>query len=245
MTERIAKLQAQVVSLYSDENKSIREISELLGINLKTVRRVLKTNHVSVKGSKKNLLGNRYGRLEVVKYIGNDNSQKAMWECWCKCGNKTNARASDLTSGKIKSCGCYRLETSRENVLKAHMKYPKSYGFKGIGDIPGGYLSRMKHRAFIRQLEYSISKEYLWDLFLTQDKKCAMTGLDIGFGKWKDGLQGKSTASLDRIDSTEGYVEGNVQWVHKDINNIKQDYTVSKFLNYCKLVIDYEKNKHS
>ena len=239
MTERITKLQGQIISLYRDEHKSISEIGALVGVNIKTVRRVLSRNSIPIKGSKKNMIGNRYGRLEVIKYLHNDNFQKAMWECWCDCGGKAIARTSDLTSGKIKSCGCYHSETSRENVKKSHLKYPRSYRFSGVGDISGWYLSSIKNRAFSKGLECSVSKEYLWNLYLKQNKKCNLTGLDIVFRKKK----GPQTASLDRIDSLKGYTEDNVQWVHKDINNIKQDYSLIEFVNYCKLVIDYENKK--
>lgn len=37
------------------------------------------------------------------------------------------------------------------------------------------------------------------------------------------------TASLDRIDSTKGYVEENVQWVHKDVNFMKSNLTEQRF----------------
>ena len=85
----------------------------------------------------------------------------------------------------------------------------------------------------------------MWDLYLKQNKKCALTGLDICFGIYgNDKLGGTrpQTASLDRIDSTKGYLVGNVQWVHKDINNIKQDYSVDELIEYCDLIIKH-KNK--
>lgn len=49
------------------------------------------------------------------------------------------------------------------------------------------------------------------------------------------------TASLDRIDSSKGYLENNVQWVHKDINWMKQDYSHEEFLQYCKLIYENKK----
>jgi hypothetical protein len=244
MTERILKLKDEAVGRYG-RRETIAVIASALQINIKTVRRLLRNSGVEIRGSKKNLIGQPFERLSVVRYVGVDKSQKCLWECDCICGNKTIVRGSDLISRKVKSCGCYHSETSRENIKASHKKYPKSYGFKGIGDIPGGYLSRIKHGAFIRNFEYSVSKEYLWDLFLKQNRKCAMTGLDLTFGKWNGGTKENGTASLDRIDSSRGYVGGNVQWVHKDINNIKQDYNLSEFLGYCKLVTDYEKRKHT
>jgi hypothetical protein len=44
------------------------------------------------------------------------------------------------------------------------------------------------------------------------------------------------TASVDRIDSSKDYVEGNVQWLHKDINRMKWDLDTDKFIELCKLV---------
>jgi hypothetical protein len=38
-----------------------------------------------------------------------------------------------------------------------------------------------------------------------------------------DGLHG--TARLDMIDPAKGYVEGNVQWIHKDIQAMKGDFS--------------------
>lgn len=52
-------------------------------------------------------------------------------------------------------------------------------------------------------------------------------------------------ASLDRIDSKKDYTIDNVQWVHKDLNYMKQDFTEEEFINYCKLVVNYALNKPS
>lgn len=46
------------------------------------------------------------------------------------------------------------------------------------------------------------------------------------------------TASLDRIDSSKGYIKGNIQWVHKDINKMKNNYNQAYFINLCALVVD-------
>ena|ERR1035437_228002 len=242
-TKRIIELQPKIIDYYLIDKKTIKDISFLCGIKVETARKVLRYNNIEIRGSKKNLINEIFDRLKVIRFTKLDNSQKAMWECLCECGNKTEVRGSDLISKKVKSCGCYHSETSKENIKLAHKKYPKSYGFKGIEDLSGGYLSQIKHGAFIRGFEYSISKEYLWDLFLKQNRKCALTGLDIYFGIYGNKKQNggrNQTASLDRVDSTRGYVEGNVQWVHKDINNIKQDYSMKELLNYCKLI--YEKH---
>ena len=38
------------------------------------------------------------------------------------------------------------------------------------------------------------------------------------------------------IDSTKGYIVGNIQWVHKDINIMKNDLDLDSFIYYCRLV---------
>ena len=45
-----------------------------------------------------------------------------------------------------------------------------------------------------------------------------------------------TTASLDRIDSSKGYVIGNVQWVHKDINIMKNKFDNQYFIDMCKKI---------
>lgn len=47
------------------------------------------------------------------------------------------------------------------------------------------------------------------------------------------------TASLDRIDSQQGYNSNNIQFVHKDVNMIKQIYTQDYFIKMCKLVAEH------
>jgi len=49
-----------------------------------------------------------------------------------------------------------------------------------------------------------------------------------------------TTASVDRIDSSIGYVMGNIQWVHKDINKMKSDFSQELFIAWCGLVASHQ-----
>ena len=73
--------------------------------------------------------------------------------------------------------------------------------------------------------------EYAWDLFLKQNRQCALTGLPLTIA-----MHGNGNASLDRIDSLLGYEEGNVQWVHKHINLMKNALDENYFIKMCSLV---------
>lgn len=95
-----------------------------------------------------------------------------------------------------------------------------------------------------RGVVFSISMEYAWSLYEKQNKKCVLSGLSLVFAKTKKGHStGETSASLDRIDSKEGYVEGNVQWLHKWVNLMKSDFSQEEFIQYCKLIVEENEKK--
>ena len=88
-----------------------------------------------------------------------------------------------------------------------------------------------------RELPLTITIEEAWTQFLAQDRRCALTGVRLTFG---DGVRDPArTASLDRIDSSKGYVLGNFQWVSKPINRMKWDLRGDDFVSLCRAVADY------
>lgn len=112
----------------------------------------------------------------------------------------------------------------------------------GCGDISGAYLGSLCRSADVRKLDFVITIEYMWHLFLQQNRKCFFTGLPLVFVDRYNINCTKQTASLDRIDSNKGYIEGNVQWVHKDINHMKHRLQDTRFIELCKLVADNHKD---
>lgn len=67
----------------------------------------------------------------------------------------------------------------------------------------------------------------MWNLFLKQDRKCALSGEPIQFSSKVHKFD--RTDSMDRIDSSKGYTRENVQWLHKHVNLMKWDFTVERF----------------
>jgi hypothetical protein len=87
----------------------------------------------------------------------------------------------------------------------------------------------------MRGLPFEVDAEYLSHLYESQKGKCAISGLPIPLHlKVRGGLYGD--ASVDRIDNRLGYVRGNVQWVHKDINCMKSDMSLQSFIELCDAV---------
>ena len=63
------------------------------------------------------LLGKKFGRLLVIKDLGND-KYGSLWECLCDCGNIVDMNGGTLNGGNIKSCGCLHQENIENNLFK-------------------------------------------------------------------------------------------------------------------------------
>lgn len=156
---------------------------------------------------------------------------KLMWACECVCGNYVVAREDRIALNITRSCGCKSL--SRKNGSDHHL-------WKGCGGLDGSYMSMVKNNANTRGHEFNITAEYAWNLFIQQDHRCAMSGRVITITTRRQKALGlEQTASIDRIDSSKGYVEGNVWWVHKDINFMKQEYPLDYFVGLCKDIVNH------
>ncbi len=175
-------------------------------------------------------VGNRYGRLTVVEHTGNNNRGLKLWRCSCDCGGDLIIAGFYLRQGRRVSCGCIdRRKRGHEN-----------YHWTGHGEISGSYWHRLKSGAKARNLLFEITKSEMWELFLIQERKCKLSGIDLRMCPSDADTRADlklQTASLDRVDSTIGYVSSNVQWVHKDINMMKQSFSEEYFIRLCGLVV--------
>lgn len=95
------------------------------------------------------------------------------------------------------------------------------------GTISNKRQSAMK-RAKRDGLEFSLTTDFLHSLWQKQKGKCALTSVDMGFigQKWL-------SPSIDRIDSTKGYTEDNVQWVCWRANDAKSNMKNEDFITMC------------
>jgi hypothetical protein len=205
-------------------------------------------NKYGIKNSKnknsknkiKSTIGNKYNRWTVLNYIGDTETSNGILNCKCECGTEQNVRYYDLISGQTKGCNsCSRIERSK-NCGKYERKIGKeNWKFNGHEKISGHYWSVVKNRAKKRGNELSISIEYAYEILKKQNFKCAISGIDIYLPQIDNK---KWTATLDRIDSAKGYIEGNVQWLHKDINTMKWAFSQEQFLNYCRIIVENNKS---
>jgi len=153
------------------------------------------------------------------------------YRCLCACGNTSVVTRWNLLYEHARSCGCLKRRRGSANPC-----------WRGHGRISGYQWARIRNHARNRGLTFSITMKYAWDLFERQDGCCSLTGWKLALD-----LSSKSkstcTASLDRINSKRGYVPGNVQWVHKDVNQIKWDLTSERFIEVCRAVVKHARKQ--
>lgn len=223
-------------------NKEIAVILNMTPTNINNWKRKLKIKRTRLY--RPPLPGEVFGKwtfVEEIYKICKSNrgtiSNRKMWRCQCECGNICDLRITALLSedSRYKKEGCV-------DCRNPFLSYKQ---WKGYGEISSTYW----HSIIKRDKEINITIEYIWDLFLKQNRKCALSGIKLTFAPVrKNTTEGNKaysslqTASLDRIDSKKGYIKGNVRWIHKDINNMRQDYTDEEFIDYIKLIYTYQKD---
>lgn len=162
------------------------------------------------------------------------------WNCVCsRCGGEYKTSSRNLTCGRSRSCGCFNKSKDKGKLYFGN----KHSNWRGTGEIPADYWSAICYGAKKRNLPFEIDISKGWSLFLTQDRKCALSGLTLSFKTWESERNRTGSASLDRIDSSKGYIHGNVQWIHKDINRMKLNFDETYLLDMCKKMVDHHNLK--
>jgi hypothetical protein len=103
-----------------------------------------------------------------------------------------------------------------------------------------GIVSRIYGGARGRGLLVAIDKDDLLGLFLKQEGRCALTGIEMDWrAKGGAGRGNKALAapSVDRIDSHGNYTLDNIQIVMAAVNVMKNDLSTDQFVALCEQVV--------
>jgi hypothetical protein len=220
--------------------QSAPDIGKLFGINSTSVYRKMKLFGIHTKkpiNSKPNIEGQNFGYYLV---LNKSFFKKASWYFECKCSgcNRNNiVKAWDLINGRSKSC--------KSCCLKQGQTAGKnSKCWKGYKDISLWFFNKFKLNAFKRHIQFNITIKEAWEIFEKQKGKCAISGLQLKLPK-RSNNQGtlECTASIDRLDSSKSYTKDNIHWVHKHINIMKGAIELKAFINYCRLISEFNESQ--
>jgi hypothetical protein len=198
---------------YISLNKTAQQIANETQLSYSYIQSKIKSFGIKRKRQYIDLTGQTYNKLRVLRFshIKNDN---VFWECQCFCGKIKIMRAACIRhkKGTCGNCGTYK-------------------------EISGRAFHRIKNNARQRNIVFEIDIKSIWDLFIKQDRRCAISGVELCFNKDVK----LNTASLDRINSSIGYIINNVQWVHKDVNQIKMDFSEAELFKWIKTIYENKK----
>lgn len=179
---------------------------------------------------------NKYNQLTILEEIKHNN--RLMYRVQCDCGKVEIKRKDWVIKGRTTSCkSCASKRTA--------LKYPPPINRTGCAGLSGTHYLAIKFGASRRNIPFEITADFLWNLFEYQNGLCALTNIPIILvNKIKSNNVDWDviTASVDRIDNTKGYTISNVQWVHKEINRLKNNYSLEELLYWGKLLQDKHGN---
>ena len=165
--------------------------------------------------SVKDLIGQKFGRLTVVARGENTSYGKATWVCACECGRQKEKTVTsyDLTSGKVRSCGCLYYESNKGRNMTHGKSKTRLY------HIWSGMRQRCSQPSSVGFRHYGgkgIAVCPEWCDFQT-------------FYDWAMSHGYAPTLSIDRIDNNLGYCPENCRWVDMKIqqNNRTNNVRIS------------------
>lgn len=102
-------------------------------------------------------------------------------------------------------------------------------------------LSRADRRAGSERKEIAINIDYLYELGEKQQWRCALADTPLEFdrgGQWFGGnWSNPNSCTIDRIDSSKGYLEDNVQLLSWRINCTKGGCSQEEYIEICKEIV--------
>jgi DNA-directed RNA polymerase subunit RPC12/RpoP len=175
-------------------------------------------------------VGSVWGRKEIIAKAGHNKHRQPMFMYRCtECGRVYGPQTgTEIARHPRARCCGYRGE--------------EKSNYRGFKEVSGSYIAQVRWSAQKRGIEFSVTAKYLWELWCAQGGRCAYTGRSLTHKvdrSRKDYGSRVCDASLDRIDSAKGYVNGNVQWLHKTINKMKWELSEDEFVAICAEVTDH------
>lgn len=154
------------------------------------------------------VIGSKYGRLTVVRYVGTrhtpNGSQRYLYDCECSCGVVKQFTINNLRSGRTQSCGCLNAEGRRNRV---------KHGATRDGKLTPEWRAwrDMLTRATNPNIGHA---EHYVGRGIGVCPEWAYGGDGHGFERFLAYVGPKPSRehSLDRIDNDKGYEPGNVRW---------------------------------
>ena len=128
-----------------------------------------------------------------------------------------------------KSCVLERLKINQKTIYKTKSEKRSSTPKNFISGILNHSAKRKQH------LGFNLDLVYLLDIYEKQSGNCAISGVRMTYLAGSGRIN--TNISIDRIDSSKGYLRDNVQFVCDVVNRMKQDMSQGDLENWCSLIL--------
>lgn len=183
---------------------------------------------------------------ELKKYMQNRRLVTFICDnCGCEAQKPQSEYNRNIKLGRknfcCRSCSCtYRCNLYKDTPTEAQLQARKNIrdysGYKRDEWTPYRYSLRNAKKRF---KEFNLTLEDLKQVWEQQKGICPYTGLKLELPTYSKCKNIWYRASLDRIDSSKGYVVGNVQFISTPINFMKSTMSDLETKQYLKLISSY------
>lgn len=154
-------------------------------------------------------IGDIFNRWEVIDIAYPAPSGGTRWRCRCICGKEKDVYRGHLISGKSKSCGCLRAETTKKIATKHGRRKDPVY------QIWRGMLNRCSNSSDTSYQNYGGRGITVCDRWNISKGGSFENFLD-DMGECPEGM------TLDRIDVNGNYCKENCRWTTYSEQNFNQ-----------------------
>jgi hypothetical protein len=213
----------KLYELYMNQGLSMNKISLLENCSESFVKTNLSYYNIPIKSCSQYSIPALSKEQLILEYVDNDLPIHVIAQKY-KCN--FNHVSKLLTK--------YNIPKRKDPKFRKGKTNPK---WKGGEIVPSSLHYDYKHGAERRSIEFNITISDMEQQYLKQNGCCAISKQPISLPISRSEFK-KSTASLDRIDSSKGYTPDNIQWVHKKIQQMKWNIPQNEFIEWCKIISD-------
>ena len=181
-------------------------------------------------GKIKSIAGERFGRLVVLEFAGQDKRTHSLWRCLCDCGNEVVLARFKMVNGVTRSCGCLRKDVASATCISRCTTH----------GLSRTRLYNIWHK-MIERCENSVNAS--WANYGGRGISVCDTWKDIhAFVDWANTSGYTDKATIERVDNDGNYEPSNCRWATRlEQNHNKRNNVYATALGKTLCITEWEK----